>query len=188
LSRLGIGNSTDAGYCVQQTNDGGYIVSGTGLLSPFVSALILIKTDSIGRSGCAEVIYVNTVNTHIIQSVNHVPAISSGSGGTTPTTITGGGGGAVFTYCTSVGVNEINAEENTISLFPNPATNEIEIKESGIRIDAVEIYDVLGRRCLTPALSKGEGVRVDVSSLSAGIYFVKVRSEKAERVMKFVKE
>ncbi len=37
---------------------------------------------------------------------------------------------------------------------------------------------------LTPALSEGEGVRVDVSGLAAGVYFVRVDSE----VGMFVKE
>ncbi len=37
---------------------------------------------------------------------------------------------------------------------------------------------------LTPALSKGEGVRVDVSGLAPGVYFVRIGSE----VWMFVKE
>ena len=41
---------------------------------------------------------------------------------------------------------------------------------------------------LTPTLSKGEGVSIDISALSPGIYFVKVRGEKEERVARFVKQ
>jgi len=46
-----------------------------------------------------------------------------------------------------------------------------------------------GEKCLTLNPSpKGEGLRLDVSSLASGIYFVKVRGEKEERVGKFVKQ
>ncbi|MBK5286778.1 MAG: T9SS type A sorting domain-containing protein, partial [Bacteroidia bacterium] len=69
-----------------------------------------------------------------------------------------------------------------------------------------EVWDVMGRRMkdLTPGPSPlGEGsaslpatangsqhwqAGIDVSELKSGIYFVKVRGEKEERVGKFVKE
>ncbi len=42
---------------------------------------------------------------------------------------------------------------------------------------------------LAPALSKGEGeTTIDVSKLSAGVYFVQVVGEKERWVGKFVKE
>ena len=51
--------------------------------------------------------------------------------------------------------------------------------------DIVQIFDVLGIEIkdLTPALSKGEGVRIDVSKLPAGVYFIKI----GDKVEKFVK-
>ena len=52
------GNSPDLGFFVRQTNDGGYIVSGTGALGSVYGAYI-IKTDSMGivssGTGIAEV-------------------------------------------------------------------------------------------------------------------------------------
>ena len=87
----------------------------------------------------------------------------------------------------------INAEGsfgNGIFVFPNPATTELIITNAEFGIESVEIWDVVGERVkrLTPALSKGEGVRVDVSSLSAGIYFVKVKTKKGVSAAKFVKQ
>jgi hypothetical protein len=52
--------------------------------------------------------------------------------------------------------------------------------------DAVKVYDVLGNvvLTLTPALSlKGEGVKIDVSGLAAGVYFVRIGGN----MYKFVK-
>jgi alpha-tubulin suppressor-like RCC1 family protein len=75
-----------------------------------------------------------------------------------------------------------------VLIFSNPVVNELRIENSELRIKEIEIYNVLGEKCLTPPLSKGEGVRVDVSLLPAGIYFLKVRGEKEDRVAKFVKQ
>jgi len=69
-------------------------------------------------------------------------------------------------------------------LYPNPATDYITInlKTSEVletsEVSRVEIYNVMGvlihSTNLTPALTRGEGVRIDVSNLTPGVYFVKV--------------
>ncbi len=85
--------------------------------------------------------------------------------------------------------NQVVVENGkAFSLSPNPATNQLTIDNGELKIKEVEIYNSLGEKCLTPTLSKGEGVRIDVSSLPAGIYFLKVRGEKEERIAKFVKQ
>ena len=77
------------------------------------------------------------------------------------------------------------------TITPNPATNYIDIAVVGNRIlkNAVRMYDVLGNTVLSsPACSAGtpsEGghIRLDVSGLAAGVYFVRVGS----KMYKFVK-
>ena len=44
------GGNTDYGYSVQQTTDGGYIITGTGLFGNIDDDIYLIKTNSIGDS------------------------------------------------------------------------------------------------------------------------------------------
>ncbi len=89
------------------------------------------------------------------------------------------------------GVGE-NAENSEISISPNPASNFIEITYSpsnkrglGGVLEAARIYNVFGEEInLTPTLSsRGEGVRIDVSSLPTGLYFVRV----GDKIGKFVK-
>ncbi|HLG34907.1 MAG TPA: PKD domain-containing protein [Bacteroidia bacterium] len=76
-------------------------------------------------------------------------------------------------------VTQVSSQQD-ISLYPNPAAKEFRIQDSGFRIQAVEIYDVLGEKRLTPTLSKGEGVTsIDVSELTAGIYFVRILREES---------
>ena len=75
-----------------------------------------------------------------------------------------------------------------LSLSPNPATNEIRIQNAELRIESVEVYNVFGERLTLPFDFAQGDTRVNVSSLAPGIYFVKVRGEKQERVGKFVKQ
>jgi hypothetical protein len=79
-----------------------------------------------------------------------------------------------------------------ITLFPNPASDFITIQFSNKRIqpfaesDKVQIFDILGIEIkdLPPALSiNGEGVRIDISHLPAGVYFMKIGG----MIEKFVK-
>jgi hypothetical protein len=91
--------------------------------------------------------------------------------------------------CFISGINS-PASVNEFTLSPNPATSEIKIESAKSKIESVEVFDVVGVKVkhLTPALSEGEGVRVEVSSLAAGIYFVRVKTEKGSVTRKLIKQ
>jgi len=95
-------------------------------------------------------------------------------------------------------VEENQISSNSMFISPNPATDFLEIScspSSNHRVNPmvdyqdVVIYNVFGEKVLTtPYLTpspspKERGVRIDVSILSSGVYFVKV----GEKVGKFVK-
>jgi hypothetical protein len=88
-------------------------------------------------------------------------------------------------------IKENYIEFNNMSLSPNPATDYIEIDMNDVVLSEAKnprIFDLLGVEIttpnLTPTLSEGEGVvRLDVSSLSPGVYFVRI----GDVVRKFVK-
>jgi hypothetical protein len=83
---------------------------------------------------------------------------------------------------------EENDFQNSLSLFPNPATHEIKIQSGNVKVESIEIFNVMGEKCLTLPFDFAQGdARIIVSSLSAGIYFVRVRGEKTEWSGKFVK-
>lgn len=94
-------------------------------------------------------------------------------------------------YSVDVGIEELAGE--SISIFPNPAINELAVSSGQEAVKEMEIYDVMGQRVfpspLTP-LSFGRGDRgevIDISSLVPGIYFIKLKSSNGERALKFVK-
>jgi len=90
-------------------------------------------------------------------------------------------------------INSINSNNghSITNITPNPATDYIDIVVTGNRTlkDAVKVYDIPGNTVLSsPACSAGtpsEGghIRLDVSGLAAGVYFVRVGG----KMYKFVK-
>jgi len=94
----------------------------------------------------------------------------------------------------STKVNEQVGFSNSFSLSPNPATDFLEISYSpsinrmvNHTVDGIAVYNVFGMNFpphLTSSATPQEGnLRIDVSTLSPGVYFVKV----GEKVGKFVK-
>jgi hypothetical protein len=82
-------------------------------------------------------------------------------------------------------VNNIVNTKNNISIFPNPASNEITIN-AGYEIESITIINIVGQIVLkqlyTTATRK---TKIGIGSLPNGIYFVKVNGVYAG---KFVKE
>ena len=83
-----------------------------------------------------------------------------------------------------------NVVKKEFLIHPNPASDFITISNKGLQPfateDKVQIFDMLGIEIkdLTPTpLLIGEGLRIDVSKLPAGMYFIKI----GDKVEKFVK-
>jgi len=87
--------------------------------------------------------------------------------------------------CTGV---EVLNENDLITIFPNPITNELRIQCSTFNIQGVTLYDKVGKRILQTSNLKLQTVILDASDLSRGIYFVSVTDEKNNIVTrKFLK-
>lgn len=70
---------------------------------------------------------------------------------------------------------------NTVSIYPNPAENEISISLSAPKyhVSSIAIYDLMGQLVLQKSLKKnfsGESsVKIETSALSSGVYILNVR-------------
>jgi hypothetical protein len=79
-----------------------------------------------------------------------------------------------------------NAIANNFMIYPNPASDYLTIEAIPSAASKVQIFNVLGVEIqnFTPSLSVGDKVRVNVSDLPTGTYFIKI----GNRFVPFVKE
>jgi len=74
----------------------------------------------------------------------------------------------------------------TFTIAPNPATSTITIK-AGVNFNRVEVINFLGQTVLSQFVGESS-VKLDVSALTDGVYFVRIASENGTSVKKFVKQ
>jgi len=88
----------------------------------------------------------------------------------------------------NVGVADMN-NYSSLRVFPNPTTGELTIDNGQLTINNVEVFDIYGRKQKAESRKqKAEGgVVIDLSPLAAGIYFVKIYTEKGIFVEKLLK-
>jgi len=76
-------------------------------------------------------------------------------------------------------------KKEVLSIFPNPSDDIINIEFENINNATIEIYNISGRLVFSKVLnSKVE--KIDITDLSEGIYFIKVRQEKNVIVEKLI--
>jgi len=90
--------------------------------------------------------------------------------------------------------NLLGSEDNEVhlqalSLFPNPATQEVKINNPGaLEIDTIQVYDLLGRLVIAKNTSGTTGnPSLDISALASAVYMVLVESDGKTAVLRLVK-
>jgi len=101
--------------------------------------------------------------------------------------------------CGNDGVVTITATPE-ISIYPNPVRDVLRIECTSEQVNKIEVFDVYGRNVFCrkqkenfPPFMEGwqpkaDGVVLNVSLLPAGIYLVKLETDKGSVTKKFVKE
>ena len=97
---------------------------------------------------------------------------------------------AQFVTCPN-GVGEMQTTP-IISIYPNPTTGDMRIESEEQKIKNVEIFDAYGKNVgvnmqIRPENSENKIV-INISHLSAGVYFVKISTEMGEVIKKVLKE
>jgi PKD repeat protein len=78
---------------------------------------------------------------------------------------------------------------NHIAVFPNPASSVLNVKLSDQTElpDAFKIYNILGQTVLQKAVRSNTDLKIDISSLSNGMYFIKLSQSNRLISIPFVK-
>jgi phosphatidylserine/phosphatidylglycerophosphate/cardiolipin synthase-like enzyme len=76
-----------------------------------------------------------------------------------------------------IGMEENISEENSLFVYPNPASNKLAVSSRQLAIRNIEIYDAIGQRVYKLQTSPDASglkpqITIDISSLSPGIYFL----------------
>ena len=81
----------------------------------------------------------------------------------------------------AVGINELNNSQ--IMVYPNPATEVVYVK-SDYRINTIEIMNYVGQTVNTISNVDVNNMKINVATLKAGVYFVKVTTTEGVRSVK----
>ena len=85
--------------------------------------------------------------------------------------------------CDSLSVDDITSEDS-IEVYPNPATNVLFVKSSGDSVTKIELFSTIGKRILIQTLNL---TSVAIDPLPKGIYFVKIHTAKGSVTKKIIK-
>jgi hypothetical protein len=82
---------------------------------------------------------------------------------------------------------------NSVNLYPNPAKEvvNVECTMNNVEIEAIEVFDVYGKLVRTVVGANNDSplqVRINVSGLANGMYFVRVTTEQGAVTKTFVKK
>jgi hypothetical protein len=86
---------------------------------------------------------------------------------------------------TTLGNEAVSALQ--LKIYPNPVQDELTITlQNNAVISAYEIYDITGKRVMGSTQITSN--RIQVSELSKGMYFMKIKAGNLEMVSKFIKK
>jgi len=155
-------------------NKVGYIAGNDAL-----GNLKIYSTSDSGKTWIENLIDINTTETvfafHCLDE-NHCYAV--GTNGLFLKTTNGGG----------VSINEIDQSNFMFTIYPNPATSQLEIILPQIyRSQRLIITNTLGQLIKQQEFSSNQ-ISVEIANLPAGIYFLEVQIATGSFIKKFVKE
>lgn len=79
----------------------------------------------------------------------------------------------------------IEESSSSFDIYPNPVKDEIRISSEEV-IKGITIFDIYGRQLYDLTIRQQGEVKIDVSDLNSGIYFVKVRFNNSETMKRVV--
>lgn len=84
-------------------------------------------------------------------------------------------------------LDDVTSSQSTIQLFPNPATDELNITMTRATTAHLEILNYMGATVLSQKIEQND-TKLDISYLSSGVYIVNVNIDGHLTTQKFVKE
>ncbi len=174
---------------VKETMDGGFILTGSTFSFGIVyTSIYLIKTDSLGNSGCNQInIPSNVKNTlTIISHPNFVVSKGGIISGNPLIPFTMYSGCKVNTLCTTVDIDDIE-NEKYFTIYPNPSNGCFILELNHLfKEGKIMVFDIMGKKLLEESILINTTNKINLKNATAGIYFVKILEGYKERIQKII--
>lgn len=85
------------------------------------------------------------------------------------------------------GINKVTTTASGVKIYPNPSAGFFVVELNSSSNKTVEVTDITGRVIMS-TVTKDEKVNVNITTLSNGIYYVRVQSDNGVDVIKVVKQ
>lgn len=79
----------------------------------------------------------------------------------------------VYKWTTSVPKTQSFKEKDEVTIYPNPATTELNVTFNNANIKSVAVYNLLGKQMVSYKTS-GNSAKLDIDKIPSGIYFVRL--------------
>jgi hypothetical protein len=168
---------SEYGSYIQQASDKGFILGGT--TESFGAAggddVYLIKTDSLGNSGCNFTVSAFIEGTPLTVVTNPLntesPLVAYSSASSVPSI----NSGFTSTVLCMTNIKEKGVATDPFNIFPNPSSGNFSISfNKKITKGILQIFNLLGEKVFEENILEQSQKEIQMKSISPGIYFVKV--------------
>jgi len=99
------------------------------------------------------------------------------------------GDSTYYYFHTVAGINDLMAQNVSITVFPNPASDNITIETlwKSVCQRQIEILNIHGQS-IKSINAKENHITIDISDFSSGVYIIKAKTDEGIAIRKFVKE
>ncbi|RYZ87356.1 MAG: T9SS type A sorting domain-containing protein, partial [Proteobacteria bacterium] len=165
----------------------------TWAVTPFVGPVFfndidyIPGTDTVITSGGtgSSVSFDNGATWTAIDAFQHVETAFSPTGDGYSTGRTTGASAVMFKYNAALGLSDVDAKR--VALVPNPTNGPVEL--SGVALNQVDVYDLLGKKVFSQSYNAIENVNLDLSQLRTGAYILQATTESgAKETLRLLKK
>lgn len=90
----------------------------------------------------------------------------------------------VFGAFASLGVNDLKISGATV--YPNPTTNSWNVSTNNVRINSIEVFDILGKQVISLQPNTMTST-IDATNLTPGVYVTKIKTELGMETKRLIK-
>jgi len=185
------GNAMEMANDLCSTPDGSNLIVGlTKSFGTNPQEMYFIKTDSLGMSPCNT--FIDSIGTNppiviVNQLLNPIPDYNKGLF-FLPLNLSISTTGSMSTICSSlVGTNDIEKNNSTITIYPNPSSDFVKVSDYKNTINSIVVYNSLGQIVFQSENNKTLEINIDVSDWNNGCYFLRITSNNITTTKKLIK-